>query len=90
MLPVEMFYSYNIIINNAFEYYTLIIPNINYSEITQTHFILRVLEIICATPQVPILCYTVIGLRQQRVVLKIVKICNTLSIIRNHNLPITL
>lgn len=84
-----MFYSYNIIIYNAFKYYTPIIHNINYSEIAQTHFILRVLEIICVTPQVPVLYYTVIaviGLRQQRVVFKIVKICNTLSI-RNHNLP---
>lgn len=71
-----------------FEYYTPIIPNRNYSEIAQTHFILRVLEIICVAPQVPILYYTVIGLRQQRVVLKIVKIRNTWSI-RNHNLPIT-
>lgn len=81
-----MFYSYNIIIYNAFKYCTPIIPNINYSEIAQTHFILRVLEIICVTPQVPVLYYTVIGLHQQRVVFKIVKICNTLSI-RNHNLP---
>lgn len=68
---------------------TPIIPNRNYREIAQTHFILRVLEIICVTPQVPILYYTVIGLRQQRVVFKIVKICNTWSI-RDHNLPITL
>lgn len=36
------------------EYYTPI-PNRNYGEIAQTHFILRVLEIICVTPQVPIL-----------------------------------
>lgn len=54
------------------------IANRNYSEIAQTYFILKVLEIICVTPQVPI-HYIFICLRRQRVVFKIVK-CNTLGL----------
>lgn len=62
--------------HNGYEY-TYIQKKL-YSEIAQTHFILKVLEIICVTPQVPIY-YIFICLRRQRVVFKIVK-CNTLGL----------